>query len=71
MAYDADEESRTVKMPWMVAIQDVHETIPPGEEIRVLRDHKSGNVRVMWKGFPTKHLGFSALVTEEDLAAHT
>ena len=74
MAYE-DEESKIVKVPWTVQIQGVHETIPAGEEVRIARDANSGNVRAFWSGFATKHisqpLGLSALVTEEDVAAHT
>jgi hypothetical protein len=64
------KESRTVKMLWTVTAQGVQATIPAGEQIEVWRDPNAG-LRVAWSGFHNKQLGFSAPVTEEDLAAHT
>lgn len=70
MAYD-DEKPRIVRKPWTVTIQGVHKTIPAGEQVTVSRDATSANIRVFWKGFSKGHLGFSTLVTEEELTVHT
>jgi hypothetical protein len=51
--------------------QGVQVTIPAGEKIEAVREAESGKVRIFWRGFQKKQLGFSTLVTEEDLAAHT
>ena len=66
-----NEESRTVKTAWTVTIQGAHVTIPAEEQIKVARDAQSGSIRVFWSGFQKKQLGFSAPVSEDDLAAHT
>ena len=70
MAYD-NEETRAVTRDWIVSLHGVTETIPAGEKIRIARDANGGSARVFWKGFQKQQLGFSALVTEEDLTAHT
>jgi hypothetical protein len=70
MPYE-EEEDRTVRSAWTVEIRGVPITIPAGEVITVAHNDDTGGVRVFWREFARRQLGFSAQVTEEDLALHT